>query len=168
MARLSAEQWDKVKADWCTGAYTYQQLSELHGVSDAAIIKKKNIEGWIALSSGVVDGYVEARAQAKLAIAEVSKVSKVSSTNLENSLDRVTVRRMRAEDIGMNVLETINSQIMNCQEPKDAKELALGFKAVYEPMFKTTPDTAIQINNSNQPQGLSVEFIKPKGADNGN
>jgi hypothetical protein len=160
LARLNNDEWERLKADWCTGVYTYKQLSEQYGVSDAAIIKRKDKESWEKIPSAVVDGYIETRIETKRAIEKVSEVSKVSATNLEQSLERASARKYRAEDIGMKILESIDSSTSAVTEPRDIKELATAFKNVYEPLFKTSPDTAIQINNSNTPQVVDHSVIK--------
>jgi hypothetical protein len=66
---------------------------------------------------------------------------------------------MRGEDIGMNLLEAVNDTIPLCEKPSDIKELATAFKSVYEPMFKTNPDTAIQVNN-NQDQPKTIRILR--------
>lgn len=46
MARLTPEQWELVKQDRISTGASFRVLSEKHGVSDVAILKKAKAEGW--------------------------------------------------------------------------------------------------------------------------
>lgn len=159
MARLTQDQWERVRSDWCTGLYTYRQLGDMHNVSDAAIIKRKNEEEWEALPAELVDQYVEAKKATKLAIAEVSKVSKVSAANLEDSLDRAASDRAKIESVGMLLVDKIAQMADKVEKPSDIQALASAHKSLYEPRFKTSPETAIQINNSNTSENPAASVL---------
>lgn len=162
MARLSVDQWDRLKADWCTGRYTYQQLSDMHGVSDAAIIKRKKIEGWEVLPESIVAEYVDVGVKAKLAIDEVSKVSKVSATNLEQSLMTIVDNKVEAEKVGMTLLQKIQAQAEVVEDAYELKELTTGFKQVYEPMFKSSQTAAMQVNLNQAAPQVRVIYDQPE------
>jgi hypothetical protein len=147
MARLSESEWDQLKADWCTDHYSNRELGERYGVSNVAITKRVKNEGWEKLPKSVVDNFVENKIQTTKAINEVSKVSKVSVANLEESLDKVATDKARFHEVGVNIMAKINSMLDVVEQPSEVKELAMAHKAIYEPRFKTSPDTAIQINN---------------------
>lgn len=147
MARLSETEWDQLKADWCTDHYSNRDLGERYGVSNVAITKRAKNEGWEKLPKSIVDNFVENKIQTTKAINEVSKVSKVSVANLEESLDKVATDKARFHEVGANIMNKINSMLDVVDNPAEVKELAMAHKAIYEPRFKTSPDTAIQINN---------------------
>jgi len=147
MARLSESEWDQLKADWCTDHYSNRELGERYGVSNVAITKRVKNESWKKLPKSVVDNFVENKIQTTKAINEVSKVSKVSVANLEESLDKVATDKARFHEVGVNIMAKINSMLDVVEQPSEVKELAMAHKAIYEPRFKTSPDTAIQINN---------------------
>jgi len=46
MARLSKEQWEELKADYVTGAYTLEMLAKKYGVNKAAISRRAKKEEW--------------------------------------------------------------------------------------------------------------------------
>ena len=46
MARLTSEQWERLKTKWVTGEYSNRELGEEFGVSHTAIKKKSVKEGW--------------------------------------------------------------------------------------------------------------------------
>ena len=148
MARLSESEWDQLKADWCTDYYSNRELGERFGVSNVAITKRAKSEGWEKLPKSVVDNFVESKIQTTKAIEEVSKVSKVSTANLEESLDKVASDKARFQEVGLNIMNKIDSMLKQVAEVSEVKELAMAHKAIYEPRFKTTPDTAVQINNT--------------------
>lgn len=71
MARLTADQWENVRAEREAGA-SFRDLAAKHGVSDAAICKRAKAEGW-------GDGQDVGESVRRKAIAKVSGV--VSSAN---------------------------------------------------------------------------------------
>jgi len=155
MARLNEDAWENVKSDWCTGHYTYRQLAEKHGVSDAAIIKKSKAEEWQKLEKDIVDAYVDARVASRQAIAEVSKVSKVSTEKLARSLDSVSDEK---SDIHGDLTE-VRSILMDSMRgrqaageivPMDCKVAMDAIAKEHEVKFGKAPDnqTNVQINNS--------------------
>lgn len=157
MARLTAEQWEQVKAKYATGQYSVTDIAQEFGVSHTAVNKRAKSENWQKLDHTIVTNAINARAELKREVSKVSNETSIETLHLENEIDRLASRKAFAEDVGMNLLKAINDNIKNCAEPKDVKELATGFKQVYEPMFKTTPDTAIQINNTNNPQEIIIK-----------
>ena len=46
MARLSKEEWESLKADFITGAYTLSQLAKKYSVSKGAISQRAKKEQW--------------------------------------------------------------------------------------------------------------------------
>lgn len=163
MARLTDEDWQKLKADWCTGHYSNRDLGERFGVSNVAITKRAQKEGWVKLPSSVVANFVETRAQTLKAIKEVSAVSKIDPANLAKSLDKVAADKERFQEVGMNIMNKIDAMLDQVVQVSEVKDLALAHKALYEPRFKTAPDTAVQINNSNsiEPKSLADFYSDP-------
>lgn len=168
MARLTPDQWERVRSDWCTGLYTYEKLSAMHNVSDAAIIKKKKTEGWEQLPREVVDQYIDAKVASKLAISEVSKVSKVSATNLESSLDRIaTEKAMIQED-----MTEIRGLMMDVVRDKraagelstiDCKVAMEAAAKEHEVKFGKSPDTAVQVNVGGRAQEIPITLVGVNG-----
>lgn len=149
MARLAGEEWDKLKADWCTGHYTHRELGERYGVSNVAITKKAKAENWEKLKKEIVQEYIDSRIKTRQEVAKVSEVTKVSSANLSASLDRVADDKARFNEVGVEIIERISELVGIATSGNEIKDLAVAHKSIYEPRFKAAPDTAIQINNSN-------------------
>ena len=164
MARLTPEQWEEVKADWSTGHYSLAELSKMHSVSNAAISKKATAESWQKLDHRTVDNFVSAKSEMVREVNKIAEVNKVNAVNLLTSIDRLGERKAIAEDIGDRLLKAVDDSIPLCEKPSDVKDLATAFKSVYEPMFKTSPDTAIQINNNQTPSIIERVIIDHEAA----
>ena len=59
MARLSKEQWEELKADYVTGAYTLEMLSKKYGIAKGSISKKAKKENWKKVDTKVTAELVE-------------------------------------------------------------------------------------------------------------
>jgi hypothetical protein len=160
MARLTAEQWEEVKADWATGHYSLAELSKMHSVSNAAISKKATAEAWQKLDPKTVETFVSAKSEMVREVNKISEVNKVNAVNLLTSIDRLGQRKAKAEDVGDKLIQAFGDAIPACESPSDLKDLATGFKAVYEPMFKTNPDTAIQFNQTTEQQPKTIRILR--------
>lgn len=148
MARLSPEKWEEVKAKWCVGKRTNRELAEEYGVSHVAIQKRAIAESWEKMDEYIVNEAIESRAKVTREVTKVTNDTGLVTKHVENEIDRLARRKVFAESVGDRLLRGIDDQLNLCEKPSDVRELASAFKSVYEPMFKTTPDTAIQINNS--------------------
>jgi predicted DNA-binding protein YlxM (UPF0122 family) len=159
MARLTTDQWESVKAMYVTGQYAVTDIAQQFEVSHTAINKKAKQENWQKLDHSIVTNAINASAELKREVSKVSKELGIETLKLENEIDRLAKRKVFAESVGDKILRTVDASLDSCEKPSDVKDLAAAFKSVYEPMFKTAPDTAIQINNtSNNPPSLNVVF----------
>ena len=59
MARLSKEQWEELKADYVTGAYTLEMLSKKYGIAKGSISKKAKKENWKKVDTKVTAELIE-------------------------------------------------------------------------------------------------------------
>ena len=59
MARLSKEQWEELKADYVTGAYTLEMLSKKYVIAKCSISKKAKKENWKKVDTKVTAELVE-------------------------------------------------------------------------------------------------------------
>jgi hypothetical protein len=162
MARLTADQWDKVKADWCTGRYSLAELAKMHDVSNAAISKKATTESWQKLDASIVDSFISAKAEAIIEVNKMAKVNKVNAVNLQSSLDTLAVEKsMIHED--MTEIRTIMMEVVRDKResgelsPIDCKVAMETAAKEHEVKFGKQPDTAIQINY-NQLPALNFAF----------
>ena len=59
MARLSKEQWEELKADYVTGAYTLELLAKKYGIAKSSISKKIKKENWKKIDTKITAELVE-------------------------------------------------------------------------------------------------------------
>jgi hypothetical protein len=159
MARLTAEKWAEVKAKWCVGKKTNRELADEYGVSHVAIQKRAIAELWEKLNESIVDNAIESRAMLTREVTKVTKNADLVTFHVETEIDRLARRKVFAESVGDKLLKAVDDSIPLCEKPSDVKDLATAFKSVYEPMFKTAPDTAIQINNNQTPSIIERVII---------
>lgn len=148
MARLSEQQWEKVKADYATGRFSIRVLSERHGVSIAAISKRSNAEGWEKLEPETVSAFVGANVAMRKEVDRVAQVNKVNSVYLSRSLEDLAEFEIQSNE-RMALVENKAMRLL------DEAEKATDVKAIMDTLVKhrearlgKSPDTAIQINNT--------------------
>ena len=151
MARLSSDKWDELKAKWLIGKYTVRELAADYGITAGAISQRVKLENWQKLDGEVIDKAIDSRAKLKTELNKLNKETKqteIVSFHVEAEIDRQATDKARFHEVGANIMAKINSMLDVVDNPSEVKELAMAHKAIYEPRFKTSPDTAIQINNN--------------------
>ena len=156
MARLTKDQWDEVKAMYATGHYAVTDIAQQFDVSHTAINKKAKAESWQKLDYQIVTNAINASAELKREVSKVSNEVGIETLKLESAIDRLARRKVFAESVGDKILQKVDDSLHYCESASDVKDLATAFKSVYEPMFKTAPDTAIQINNNQAPSVIEI------------
>jgi hypothetical protein len=148
MARLSKEQWDKVKADYITGRYSTRALAEKHGVSNAAVSKKANSEGWQVIEPGVVDNLVRSKIVVDHGLEKLAEVNKVNSVNLIDSVNELVEFELKSNKRMAMVEDKAMDMLTMIEKPTDAKAIMDTLVKHREARLGKSPDTAIQINNN--------------------
>ena len=148
MARLTQDQWNEVKAIYALGQEPVLSIAKRFGVSHTAINKKANDEKWERLDGSTVSNAIESRAALKSEVSKVSKSMKLETLHVETEIDRIASDRAKIESVGMLLVDKIAQMADMVEKPSDIQALASAHKSLYEPRFKTSPDTAIQINNN--------------------
>lgn len=127
MARLSKDDWSKVKAKWLTGKYSNREIAEEFGTSHTAIQKKAKNEQWEKLDQEIIDIAIEAKANFNKEVSKVSKVSKVESKHLEAEIDHFATLKNELVKQGVEIVKA-NNEIMD----KGTKQIASIFKSTGE------------------------------------
>jgi uncharacterized protein YjcR len=153
MARLSSDKWEEIKARYAVNQMTVLDLAKQYGISHTAINKKAKLENWKRLDDAIVKKAIESRAELKREVSQVSQEVSLKVSHVEAEIDRQATDKARFHEVGVNIMAKINSMLDVVEQPSEVKELAMAHKAIYEPRFKTSPDTAIQINNTQQTAG---------------
>lgn len=162
MARLSPEIWEEIKAKWCVGKRTNRELGEEYGVSHVAIQKRAIAESWEKMDEYIVNEAIESRAKVTREVTKVTNDAGLVTKHVENEIDRLARRKVFAESVGDRLLRGIDDQLSVCEKPSDVRELASAFKSVYEPMFKSSADTAVQVNLNQAAPQVRVIYDQPE------
>jgi len=115
MARLSKETWERLKADYVTGAYTLELLAKKYGVAKGSISKRAKKEKWKKIPLETTAELVELEKGNKRKqelIKETKKETKVKEDFFENAIKEIA-----------DVKEYIHSlQLMAAEKLKETLE----------------------------------------------
>jgi len=92
MARLSKEQWEELKADYVTGAYTLEMLSKKYGIAKGSISKKAKKENWKKIDTKVTAELVEIEKGNKRKqelIKETKKETNIDPQKFERAISEI-------------------------------------------------------------------------------
>jgi hypothetical protein len=161
MARLSKEQWGKLKAKWVTGKYADSKLGRDFGVSHTAIQKRAKKEGWERLDANVVEEAVVSRAKLKTEVSRVAKVSKIETNELEEEIDRLATLRTKLEGNAIDIAKRVPDFLKTAGGPQDLKALAETNSKLYETHFKQSGTQVNVQNNSIANAAAAATTIDP-------
>lgn len=187
MARLSKQEWEKLKADFTTGIYTLEQLAKKYGVNRATISKKANKDAWVKIPLETTAELVELEKGNKRQ-QEIKKATKkatnVNSEYFDASIKEIaditeyvhnlqlsaaqriaeTLKNNSVEEISVTGGEMSSVEITERKlNPRELKSLVdaidkAGQTLGVVPRFNQQVN--IQNNNSNEQNNiLKVEFI---------
>ena len=150
--RLTENEWTNLKAEWVTGAYTDQQLSDKYGNSKQAISKKARNEGWVKANPEDIIELVENRKVVKSSqkvVKDISTTLGVSESSIDGAIDRLATLKAKLEDNALSIAVKVPEMIDMAAEPKELKDLADTNSKIYDTHFKqSAPQVAIQNNNT--------------------
>ena len=93
MARLSKETWERLKADYVTGAYTLELLAKKYGIAKGTISKRAKKENWKKISLERTAELVEIekgnKRKQKL-VKETKKETKVKEEYFEEAIKEIS------------------------------------------------------------------------------
>ena len=92
MARLSKEQWEELKADYVTGAYTLELLAKKYGIAKSSISKKIKKENWKKIDTKITAELVEIEKGNKRKqelIKETKKETNINPKKFERAISEI-------------------------------------------------------------------------------
>ena len=93
MARLSKETWERLKADYVTGAYTLEMLAKKYGIAKGTISKRAKKENWkkipLERTAELVEIEKRNKRKQKL-IKETKKETKVKEEYFEEAIREIS------------------------------------------------------------------------------
>jgi len=93
MARLSKETWERLKADYVTGAYTLELLAKKYGVNRATISRKAKKENWEKISLETTAELIELEKSNKRQqelIKATKKTTKVKEEHFKEAIREIS------------------------------------------------------------------------------
>ena len=146
MARLTDLQWADVRAAYEVKSLSDHELSRMFGVSNTAIRKKAQKEGWIkGGSSHLVDMNYNV---IKDVSAIGSQSSQLSSQHLIAISDEVSFRLQNDDDL-QAIQNVVNKMAKSVEIAPHALALMTATIKHRNARLGKSPETAIQINNVN-------------------
>jgi hypothetical protein len=163
MARLKAEDWEDIRARWCANE-TLRDIAQDYSIDHTTIDKRAKREGWVKAGAVQLNDAVDAVINAREKVNDV--VNSTNSTKIPQLVEKLADQRQEAMRVGMKLLEKIDVFSDKVDDGYELKELTVGFKNVFEPMFKTTPDMVINNTNAQQNNGQQlptiIEIVAPE------
>jgi predicted DNA-binding protein YlxM (UPF0122 family) len=116
VARLNKETWERLKADYVTGAYTLELLAKKYGVSKAAISKKIKKENWGKVDLKETAELVEMEKVNKSKQKKVNKIAKltnVSPDKFEEAISEITDLKSYFQDLTLLAAEKVKETLQD-------------------------------------------------------
>lgn len=189
MARLSKEVWERLKADFVTGAYTLEVLAKKYGTTKGTISKKAKKENWKKIPLEQTAELVELEKQNKRKqklLKETKKETNVRETFIEDAIKDITNYQEYIYNLQLLATEKIKETLQNNSveeiatvsgemgqiEVVDRKLNPREIKSLVDAIDKAgqtlgvVPRFGQQVNIQNnqtvENKVLKVEFIEPK------
>lgn len=146
MARPSSEQWAEVKAAYEIKNISIRELAASFGLSDTAVRKKANAEGWI---KGGSSHLVDANIKVINDIKEISsQSSQLSSQHLGVISDEVAFKLQSDADL-QAIQRVVNKMVDTIDSPVQALALMNATVKHREARLGKQADTEINVNTQN-------------------
>jgi len=158
MARLSPEKWEEVKAAYCVGKRTLEDIGIEFGVSHAAISQRAKKENWTKLDPVLIDNTIQARAE----LTKLTETNGLVSLHVNAEIDLHAQDKAKADNIGMMILGRTAELVRDCCDAGELQKLSATHKNIYDGRFKPVSGTAIQINTGQQSQSLTDAELNGK------
>jgi len=114
MARLSKETWERLKADYVTGAYTLELLAKKYGINKAAISRRAKKENWKKIDLKETAELVEMEKVNKSQQAKVNKISKstnVKEQHLKEAISEITDLKVYFQNLTLLATEKLKETL---------------------------------------------------------
>jgi predicted DNA-binding protein YlxM (UPF0122 family) len=164
MARLTKEEWEKLKAEYITSESSIRELAEKYNVSHSAINKKIKKENWSKVDKDVVNELVETKKVSKSFQNKVSKVSKefqVKEEVLEAVIDKKAEIQIAIENNTLKLLKKQNELLDEVTSIQELEQHSKVVKNLNDTHFNKS-QVNIQNNQVVENKVLKVEFIEPE------
>jgi hypothetical protein len=134
--------WEKIRADFATGAYSLRELSARHKVEHSTINKRAKREEWEVIERAEVMKMIEGVVKIKEKAPHLPQFHK--------SVEDLADLELLKKKVAQKLYEKTESMIDEVISPAELKDLAIAFEKTSSPFKNDAPAVAIQ-NNSGLP-----------------
>lgn len=145
MARLTAENWELVKADYEVRSLSNRELAGKYGVSEAAIRKKAKAQGWVKEESAHL---IEKKASVIKDLHNLSSQSAHLSSHHIAAIDDEVMFKLQSDKDMQAIQDKVNLMVDGVDNPNHLLALMNATVKHREARLGKSPETAIQINNA--------------------
>ncbi len=138
--------WEAIRADYATGAYSFQDLGTKYGISRIAIYKRAKKEEWQRLDKDESQKLVKASKE----IARLTEVNKLTITSLTKAIIDIASLENDRNEVAQKLYARNIEMLDTIETPKDLADCAKAFKDTTTPFMKL--DTTVAIQNNTLPQ----------------
>ena len=159
MARLTPEQWEKIRADYEARGLSFSELAEMYGVNKSNISRRAKAEGWNqAETQRLITATVENEKE-KLALR--NETQRLNAT-LRSAVQEEVFDRLAFELQSNADFQAVRDKAMGLLAETDkigeVKQVADVLQMQRKAMLGEGPMIAMQLNNS-EPQKIEVQVV---------
>jgi replicative superfamily II helicase len=143
MARLDNDCWDDIKLRW-QGGEDLRSISKDYDIDHTTIGKRAKREGWIMANSTQLNEAVDATIAARKKVQALA--NSTNSPKIPQLVELKANDKERADNIGMLLLDRAAELARDCYDAGELQKLSATHKNIYDGRFKTTVDSATQVN----------------------
>ena len=155
MARLTADEWERVRADYEVRSMSFNELSKKYGIGKSTISKRVNSEGWI---KGKSEPLVDKKVNIINGLIEVSKESEPLGEPHKTAIDQEVAFILENNKDLQRIQRKVNAMVELAENPNHVLALMNATVRHREARVGKNPEVAIQVNNQ-------VQVINPFAED---
>lgn len=159
MGRLTLEQWEQARAEYEVRGISLREVAKIFGVSDMAVRKKANKEGW---EQGKSSHMVEKKVAIIKAAAEFEKESSQLPRTLQHTIDTVANEKLEEAGYTASFGKAIARRGIELAAKAKADELetlSRAHKNISPQVAKEPSSTTVNVNQQ-QAQGQQIQSPK--------
>jgi len=155
MARLTADEWDEIRAAYEVHGDSFGVLAERWSVSKSSISRKAKKQGWV---QGKMQHLVEKKANAIKELKSIRNETQHLKQHHATAFEQAVEFRLRNESRMEKAALKAEQMIHEVEKPSDVKAIMDTFARHREAVLGKNPEVAIQVNNQ-------VQVINPFAED---
>jgi len=155
MARLTADEWERVRADYEVRSMSFNELSKKYGIGKSTISKRVNSEGWI---KGKSEPLVEKKINVINELVDIAEKSEPLGEPHNAAIDEEVAFILENNKDLQRIQRKVNEMVALAENPNQVLALMNATVRHREARVGKNPEVAIQVNNQ-------VQVINPFAED---